>query len=141
MSVKLDVLFKKMQKDDKKEVIEFHILDDDVPYANELIQMAGGLAILKVNDHEKISAEFKKIQRDSKKAVLQFEVKGDNDKEIIDLYKVAGSHVDLELEPSQMNIDEFYEEQDKGIPYNVEKDGTIEVIDGQLSMDEDKLLI
>src|SRR5690625_2616023 len=96
--VELNVLLKKIQKDDKKSVIEFHILNDEVPFANELIHLAGGLAILKVNDNEKISAEFKKIQRDSKKAVLQFEVKGDNDEEIIDLYKVAGNHVDLELE-------------------------------------------
>lgn len=32
-NVKLNVLFKKMQKDDKKEVLMFHVLSDELPHA------------------------------------------------------------------------------------------------------------
>lgn len=135
--IELDVLFKKMQKDDKKEVLEFHVIDDEVPHSTELIEMAGGIAVLEIDENEKLTAEFKKIQRDSKKTVLQFEVKGDNEDKIIKLYKLAGSHVKLALEPSQMSIDEFYDgDDDPGLEYNVDNDGTVQVAKGQLGMDD-----
>lgn len=136
--IELDVLFKKMQKDDKKEVLEFHIIDDEVPHSNELIQMAGSMTVLTIGEHENLTAEFKKIQRDSKKTVLQFETKGDNEEKLIKLYKLAGSHVKLELEPSQMSIDEFYDadEQDRGLEYTVEHSGPVVVAKGQLSTDD-----
>lgn len=133
--IELDVLFKKMQKDDKKEVLEFHIIDDEIPHSNELIQMAGGMTVLTIGEHESLTAEFKKIQRDSKKTVLQFETKGDNEEKLIKLYKLAGSYVKLNLEPSQMTIDEFYEgDKDPGIEYNVDEGGTVEVVKGQMSL-------
>lgn len=134
--IELDVLFKKMQKDDKKEVLEFHILGDEIPHKTELMEMAGGIAVLNV-DEIGISAEFKSIQRDSKKVALKFEAKGDNDKELIDLYAMAGYNVKLFLEPSQMSIDEFYEEDSEpGIEYNVNDGGVVEVAKGQLSADD-----
>lgn len=40
-SVNLNVLFKKMQKDDKKEVLMFHVLRDELPHADELLKMPG----------------------------------------------------------------------------------------------------
>jgi hypothetical protein len=134
--IELDVLFKKMQKDDKKEVLEFHILGDEVPYKSELIGMAGGIAMLEIGN-VKISAEFKSIQRDSKKVALKFEAKGDSDDELIKLYSRAGYNVKLLLEQSQMSIDEFHEESgDPGIEYNVNGDGTVEVSQGQMGMDD-----
>lgn len=134
----LDVLFKKMQKDDKKEVIEFHIIDDEVPHSNELISMAGSMAVLTIGEHEDLTAEFKKIQRDSKKTVLQFETKGDNEDKVIKLYKLAGSYVTLKLQPSQMSIDEFYNEDDHelGLEYKVDPSGVVEVAKGQMSTDD-----
>lgn len=126
--IELDVLFKKMQKDDKKEVLEFHIIDDEVPHSSQLIEMAGGIAVLEIDENEKLTAEFKKIQRDSKKTVLQFEVKGDNEDKIIELYKLAGSHVILNLEASQMTIDEFYDEdQHEGLDYDIDSGGVVEI--------------
>lgn len=137
MTIELDVLFKKMQKDDKKEVLEFHIIDDELPHANTLIQMAGSIAILEINK-VKLSAEFKSVQRDSKKTVLKFEIKGDSDKEIILLYPLAGTNVDLQLEPSQMSIDEFYEaeEHDSGLEYQIDTGGVVQVNKGQMALDD-----
>lgn len=135
--IELDVLFKKMQKDDKKEVLEFHIIDDEVPHSTQLIQMAGTMSVITIEEHENLTAEFKKIQRDSKKTVLQFETKGDNEEKLIKLYKLAGSYVKLELEASQMSIDEFYhEDQDPGLEYNIDDGGVVEVAQGQLSADD-----
>lgn len=135
-SVKLNVLFKKIQKDDKKEVLEFHILGDEPEYQSELIGMAGGIAVLEI-EGIKLSAEFKNIQRDSKKIVLKFEVKGDSGDEIIKLYPKAGFNVNLLLEASQMSLEEFYDgEEHEGIEYGVNNDGTVEVANGQLNMDE-----
>lgn len=136
MTVELNVLFKKMQKDDKKEVLEFHILGDEPRHQTELIGMAGGIAVLDV-EGVKLSAEFKNIQRDSKKIALKFEAKGDSESEIVKLYPKAGWNVNLILEPSQMSIDEFREmDPHEGIEYGVNTDGTVNVPDGQLDMNE-----
>lgn len=136
--IELHVLFKKIQKDDKKEVLEFHILSDEIPHKSELIGMAGGIAILEVEGTDKLTAEFKSIQRDSKKASLKFEVKGDNNEKIVQLYRLAGSNVKLTLEESQMSIDDFYDEdQHEGLEYNLDKNGTVEVVaDEQITSDE-----
>lgn len=131
--IKLDVLFKKIQKDDKKEVLEFHILGDEVPYKTELISMAGGIAVLEIEE-VKLSAEFKSIQRDSKKVALKFEAKGDSEEKIIKLYPKAGFNVRLLLEPSQMSIEEFNDHE--GIEYGVNSDGTVDVPKDQMSIDD-----
>jgi len=135
--VELDVLFKKIQKDDKKEVLEFHILGDDVQYKAELIGMAGGIVIIEIGD-VKLSAECKSIQRDSKKVVLKFEAKGDSEEKTIQLYPKAGFNVKLSLEPSQMSLEDFNddEENHEGIEYNVNGDGSVSVPSDQMSMDE-----
>lgn len=139
MPVELNVLFKKMQKDDKKEVLEFHILGDNPQHQTELIGMAGGIAVLDV-EGTKLSAEFKNIQRDSKKIALKFEAKGDSESEIIKLYPKAGFNVNLKLEPSQMSIEEFHEGSDhEGIEYGVNNDGTVELAEGQLDIDDIKV--
>ncbi len=131
MAVELNVLFKKLQKDDKKEVIEFHILGDDPKYQTELIGMAGGIASLDI-EGIKLSAEFKAIQRDSKKIALKFEAKGDS--ETVKLYPKAGFNVSLVLEPSQMSIEEF-QEAHEGIEYQTNQDGTVSIPDGQIDME------
>ncbi|MBY0036690.1 hypothetical protein H7U08_08870 [Bacillus cereus] len=134
--VNLNVLFKKMQKDDKKEVLMFHVLSDELPHADELLKMPGTIVHLTVekSDVEAIGAEFVSIQRDSKKTVLKFNVKGDTKDKINKLYPFAGENVSITLEPSQMSIDEFYEEQHEGVEYNVNPDGTTDVAPGQLKI-------
>ncbi|WP_144466556.1 hypothetical protein [Bacillus nitratireducens] len=139
-NVKLNVLFKKMQKDDKKEVLMFHVLSDELPHADELLKMPGTIVHLTVekSDVEPIGAEFVSIQRDSKKTVLKFNVKGDTKDKINKLYPFAGENVSIILEPSQMSIDEFYEEPHEGVEYNVNQDGTTEVAPGQLKIVDDE---
>ncbi|MBF7147073.1 hypothetical protein [Bacillus toyonensis] len=140
--IQLNVLFKKMQKDDKKEVLMFHVLSDELPHADELLKMPGTIVHLTVekSDVEAIGAEFVSIQRDSKKTVLKFNVKGDTKDKINKLYPFAGENVSITLEPSQMSIDEFYEEQHEGMEYNVKQDGTTEVAPGQLKIVDEETI-
>ena len=136
--IKLNVLFKKMQKDDKKEVLMFHVLSDELPHADELLKMPGSIALLNVEESEagEVGAEFVSIQRDNKKTVLKFNIKRDVEGKVSKLYSFAGSNVSLSLQPSQMTIDEFYEEEHEGIEYSVESNGSVSVPKGQLSIDE-----
>jgi len=139
MKTELNVLFKKIQKDDKKEVLEFHVQGDELPNSQELIEMAGNITVLEIKGNEagKITAEYKSIQRDSKKTALKFNIKGDSEDKVIKLYKQAGSNVTLFIEPSQMSIEEFYSEGDhKGIEYSVNHDVTVEVNNDQLSIND-----
>ena len=135
--IELTVLFKKIQKDDKKEVLEFHVQGDELNHSDDLVQLAGSIAIPEVKNSEagKLPVEFKSIQRDSKKTTLKFNVRGDSDKKVIKLYPFAGRNVTLFLEASQISLEEF-EEQGEGIEYNIDGDGTVEVSDGQINMDE-----
>ena len=132
--IQLDVLFKKIQKDDKREAMEFHVLGDDVQYKSELMSMAGTIVIIEIGE-VKLSAECTNVQRDSKKVVLKFEAKGDSEEKTIKLYPKAGFNVKLSLEQSQMSIEEF-EEEHEGIEYNINGDGSVSVPSGQMSMDE-----
>lgn len=136
--INLNVLFKKMQKDDKKEVLEFHVVGGTLPHTAELNGMAGNMVILNVTESKagNFPAEFAKFQRDSKKTVLQFKVKGDSEEKSAKLYGYAGSNVSLDMEPSQMSIDEYYDDDHEGVEYQVEKDGTVSVSPDQISMDE-----
>jgi hypothetical protein len=139
-NIKLNVLFKKMQKDDKKEVLMFHVLSDELPHADELLKMPGSIALLNVEESEagEIGAEFVSIQRDNKKTVLKFNIKRDAEGKVNKLYPQAGGNVSLTLKPSQMTIDEFYEDDHEGIEYSVDGDGNVSVPDGQLSIDEEE---
>ncbi|MEN3133097.1 hypothetical protein [Bacillus albus] len=134
--VKLNVLFKKMQKDDKKEVLMFHVLSDELPHADDLLKMPGTIVYLAVekSEVEPIGAEFANIQRDSKKTAIKLNVKSDAKGVVNQLYPFAGGNVDIILEPSQMSIDEFYEEPHEGVEYNVNPDGTTDVASGQLKI-------
>ncbi|MEN1934985.1 hypothetical protein AAIE21_05080 [Paenibacillus sp. 102] len=140
--VKLNVLFKKMQKDDKKEVLMFHVLSDELPHADDLLKMPGTIVHLTVekSDVEPIGAEFVSIQRDSKKTVIKLNVKGDTKDKINKLYSFAGENVSIILEPSHMSIDEFYEESHEGMEYSVNSDGTTEVAPGQLKLVDEETI-
>ncbi|EEM02476.1 hypothetical protein [Bacillus pseudomycoides] len=137
-NVKLNVLFKKMQKDDKKEVLMFHVVSDELPHADELLKMPGTIVLLSVEESEgePIGAEFVSILRDNKKTVIKLNVKGDTKDKINKLYPFAGENVVIILEPSQMSIDEFYEEPHQGMENSVNSDGTADIVPGQLSIDD-----
>lgn len=136
----LKVLFKKMQKDDKKEVLMFHVQGDELPHANELLKMPGTITILSIVESEagEIGAEFVSIQRDNKKTVLKFNVKRDVDGKVNKLYPHAGANVTLTLQESQISIDEFYEGDHDGISYKLNNDGTVDVDPNQLSIEDEE---
>lgn len=134
--IKLNVLFKKIQKDDKKEILEFHVQGEELQHSDELVQLAGNIAVIEVEHSEagQLSAEFKSIQRDSKKTVLKFNVKGDSDDQVLKLYTFAGSSVVLLMQPSQMSIEEFNDHE--GMEYSINGDGTVEADPDQVTMDD-----
>jgi hypothetical protein len=139
MKTTLNVLFKKIQKDDKKEILEFHVQGDELPNSQELIEMAGNIVVLEIKGNEagKINAEYKSIQRDSKKTALKFNIKGDSEDKVIKLYKQAGGNVTLFIEPSQMSIDEFYGDDNyEENVNNANKEDSVQANEGQLSLDE-----
>ena len=140
---KLNVLFKSMQKDDKKEVLKFEIKgNEDGAAEEELFKLSGSIVVmsLEVGGDDvcgELTAEFISMQRDSKKTVMKFGVKGDSEEKAQKLYKFAGRNVELAVKPSQMTVEEFYgEDEHGGIKYNVNGDGTVNVDPNQVSMDE-----
>jgi hypothetical protein len=140
-TIKLNVLFKKMQKDDKKEVLMFHVVSDELPHADDLLKMPGSIVLLTVEESEveSIGAEFVSIQRDNKKTVLKMNIKRDTEGKVNYLYPHAGNNVSLILQPSQMTIDEFYKEDDhEGIKYSVDGNGNVSVPEGQMTIDDEE---
>lgn len=101
--------------------------------------MPGTIVLLTVEESE-VGAEFVSIQRDSKKTVLKFNVKRDTKDKINKLYPFAGENVAIILEQSQMSIDDFYEEPHEGVEYNVNPDGTTNVVPGQLNIDDEETI-
>lgn len=131
-NIHLNVLFKKMQKDDKKEVLMFHVQSDELPHADELLKLPGSITVLEIvgGEVEKIAAEFANIQRDNKKTVLKFNVNADSKGKIDKFYPFAGRNIDLIIQPSQMTIEEFYEKSDET------EDEKEEAAEGQMSLEE-----
>lgn len=112
MKTALNVLFKKMQKDDKKEVLVFQVNGDELPQAQSLVELAGGIVVMEIDgcDAGEIMAEFASLQRDSKKTALKFNIKGDSEEKAILLYRFAGRNVTLRLQASQMSIEDYYDD-------------------------------
>ncbi|WP_241745358.1 hypothetical protein [Lysinibacillus sphaericus] len=128
--IQISVLFKKMQKDDKKEVLMFHILTDETKHAADLLRLTGKMTILTISDdegpYEPIQAEFVNLQRDNKKTVLKFNVATEDVERVNAIYPAAGTNISLLIQPQQMSIDDL-EDEHEGIPYEVGSDGTVEV--------------
>ncbi|AJK27792.1 hypothetical protein ABNB59_21905 [Paenibacillus larvae] len=137
MSIEINVLFKSMQRDDKKEVLKFELKgNEDDGNAQKLVEMAGTIVIFNLPGlTEEVSAEFMNLQRDSKKTVMKLALKGDSEEKALELYKRAGRNVLLMLKPSQMSIEEYYE-KDEGLEYTVKADGTVEVDQDQVTIED-----
>jgi hypothetical protein len=134
----LNVFFKMQQKDDKKEVLKFEIKGNEDDKTNDLYDLAGSIIVFDIEGCEagETTAEFMNIQRDSKKTAMKFAIKGDSEDKAQELYKYAGRNVKLSVQPSQMSIEEFYEDDHEGLEYSVNGDGVIDVSDDQVSMDD-----
>lgn len=139
MKTSINVLFKSMQKDDKKEVLKFQIMgSEDTEAEGELFSLSGSIVVIDIKgcDAGEVTAEFMNIQRDSKKTVLKMAIKGEANA-AQQLYKFAGRNVELSVSPSQMSIEEFHGEEDEGLEYSVNSDGTVDVNDEkQVTIDE-----
>lgn len=140
MKTELNVFFKMMQKDDKKEVLKFEIKgNEDGEAENELFVLSGSIVVFNIEGCSAgdVTAEFMNIQRDSKKTVMKFAIKGDSEEKAQELYRFAGRNVKIAVQPSQMSIEEFYGEEDhEGISYSVDGSGNVTVPADQLSMDD-----
>ncbi|WP_049869578.1 hypothetical protein [Paenibacillus sp. D9] len=142
MAIELNVLFKALTKDDKKEVLKFEIKGEEDNQAEaDLFDLSGSIVVFSLKAGgddvvQNMNAEFVSMQRDSKKTVLKFAVNGDPDKAQA-LYRVAGRNVYLSVAPSQMSIDDFREPRE-GVEYKVGPDGTAELQKdkNQLTIDE-----
>ncbi|CAM3307097.1 MULTISPECIES: hypothetical protein [Paenibacillus] len=140
--INMNVLFKSMQKDDKKEILKFEIKgSEDAGEEMELFELSGSIVVLslKVGGDDvcgDVTAEFISMQRDSKKTVMKFGIKGDRDGKAQKLYEFAGRNVELGVAPSQMSIEEFNEPRE-GVRGKINPDGTVEVEDkNQVTIDE-----
>ncbi len=140
--INMNVLFKSMQKDDKKEILKFEIKgSEDAGEEMELFELSGSIVVLslKVGGDDvcgDVSAEFISMQRDSKKTVMKFGIKGDRDGKAQKLYEFAGRNVELGVAPSQMSIEEFNEPRE-GVRGKINPDGTVDVEDkNQVTIDE-----
>lgn len=69
-----------------------------------------------------------------RKRSLNF-IKRDAEKKVNQLYPFAGSNVTINLQPSQMSIEEFYEERE-GLEYKVDESGNVEVNENQMKIDD-----
>lgn len=137
MQVTVKAHFNKQTKDSKKELVQFYVKGDDEkkPELNQLTREVVELGIEGVD--QKLTCEFKKSAKDSKKTVLEFIVKGDTSAEhSYNFYRKAGSDITLHIIESQMDIDDFREEQHEGVEYQVNMDGTASVSPDQLSLDD-----
>ncbi len=136
MQVTVKANFNKQIKDSKKELIQFYVKGEDEK-KQELSQMTREVVELQIDGvEEKLTCEFSKTAKDGKKTTLEFIVKGDiSAEQSFNFYKRAGSDVTLHIVESQMSIDEFNEAHE-GIEYQVDKDGSVKVEDGQLTLDE-----
>jgi len=139
VKTELNVFFKMQQKDDKKEILKFEIKGNDSENsANALYPLAGSIIVFAIEGCKagETTAEFMNIQRDSKKTAMKFAIKGDSEEKAQELYKFAGCNVKLSVQPSQMSLEEFYDDDHEGIEYQVHQDGTTSVTPNQMSLED-----
>lgn len=131
----IDVLFKKQQKDDKKEILQFEYRPDEND-GQEAAVVIYNLSGQMINFHIKESeagwstAEFAKLNKDSNKSTMNFALKGDSEAKAIMLYKHAGHHVTLSIEPAQADLTEQLDEKKddhEGIEYTTDLSGVVNI--------------
>lgn len=137
MQATVKAQFNKQTKDSKKELVQFYLKGDDEK-KQDLDTMCRSVVELRIEGVEQaLTAEFTKKTKDAKKTVLEFVIKGDTSAEqSYQFYKFAGDDVILSIAESQMTIEEFRGEEDEGIEYTRNADGTVDVDPNQVDMDE-----
>lgn len=108
MKVQIKANFNKIQKDSKKELVQFYVKGDDEKRP-ELNAMTREVVILSIEGLEvELKAAFNKSSKDAKKTIIDFEVKGDSSAaQTFEFYKKAGTDVVLTIAAAQMSMEEF----------------------------------
>lgn len=132
----LNVLFKKMQRDDKKDVLKFEYKnkDDDekIKLPQAIYELVGEMVNIELEGVEcdPVSAELKSANADGKKIVLDLSLRGDSANKAADLFLKAGTDVKLFIEPSQTSLEDFNNQKEdphEGLEYNVDLAGSVDV--------------
>ncbi|MDV2683757.1 hypothetical protein RYX56_05470 [Alkalihalophilus lindianensis] len=123
----LNVLFKKMQRDDKKDVLKFEIRskskEEKVKSPQAIQEMVGEMVNIEIEGTKcgPVSAELAKANNDGKKVVLDLNLKGDNADKAAGIFLMAGSDVTLHIEPAQTSLLEEKPKNDhEGVEYAVD---------------------
>jgi len=131
--------FNKQTKDSRKELVQFYVKGEGehLPELNDLVREVVELTIEGIDP---LTAEFVKKSQDAKKTVLDFIVNGGaSNRHSYEFYRLAGTDVELTITESQMDIDEFREQQEayrEGVRGKINKDGTVEVDENQMSIED-----
>lgn len=131
----LNVLFKKMQRDDKKDVLKFEYKnkdeDEKIKLPQAIYSLVGEMVNIEVEGcNGPVTAELKNANADSKKIVLDLALRGDSANKAVDIFLKAGTDVKIYIEPSQSSLEDFNEDQEdphEGIEYDVDLAGGVEV--------------
>lgn len=139
MQVQIKAHFNKQTRDSKKELVQFYVKGDD-EHLPELNMMCREVVELRIGELEPLTAEFVKKSQDSKKTVLDFVVNsGASNRHSFEYYHLAGTDIELMITESQMDIDEFREQQEayrEGVRGTIDKDGSVTVDKDQLTLEE-----
>lgn len=135
-----------MKKNSKHQVMKFTYNGEDREgKGKQLYEISGGIVVCQITgcDAGEFNAEFFEQKRTSKGFVMQMRIKGDvNNERAGKIYSYSGRNVELTIQPSQMSIDEFYgDDEDEGLEYSVNGDGTVEVNENQTSIFDDEPII
>lgn len=138
--VTTNIEFTEMKKN-KKESLKFTLKGDDSNgTGKQLYDMAGSIVHMEIKGCAvgKFPAEFVDIKKTAKGVVVNFLLKGDlSDEQSGLIYAYSGGrNVELMLEETQMSIEDFHEEDREGIEYTANPDGTVNMDNDQLNMDE-----
>lgn len=131
--------FNKQVRDSKKELVQFYVKGES-ENSVELNALVREVVEISVNGLDPLTAEFVKKSQDAKKTVLDFVVNGGaSNKHSFEFYKLAGTDVELSINESDVDIDEFREQQEayrEGLKGKINPDGTVEVDKDQMSFDD-----
>jgi FtsZ-binding cell division protein ZapB len=136
-TVTISATFNKQTKDSKKELVQFHVKgqDEHKPELNLMCREAVELRLEGID--QVLTAKFEKKSQDSSKTVLDFILMGNpSTSNSFEFYRKSGQDVILTITESQMSIDEL-KEAHEGIKYTQNSDGTVDVDQNQLSMDDE----
>lgn len=130
---KQSVLFKLMQKDDKKDVLKFELMGENKGAKSKLIDLAGEVIIFSIEgcDAGEVTAEFKDLTSNDKKTTVKLLLKGDSEDKATKLYPFAGKNVALTITGSQMTLEQYRE---GGLTYEVDGKGNV----GKVQKDENQ---